>query len=205
MRLNEVMAPLASALLVAGYSGEQASASGVSAQTPTQEQIALTPDQLPIQKSLNSFRNRVLLKHQAIILMEACVAWPNDSGGVTVTWNPGIGEVPSAGGGKERYYIFSYHDSKYHPPWGPLNGAPMLSPQAMTLAFRPKHPIKGGLDRKLSTHEARGANGISHYNDIQTGEPVMATALVKGPFTSKHVAEICVDLRDDTPLSGIIS
>src|SRR3989344_5498227 len=170
MKIAEVMAPLAAAgVLMAGVGSEKTAL----AQEKTRAGEAggqFEPS--PMQESLNSFRNRVLMKHQARILMSACVAWPNISRGITVTWNPGVGEVP-VNGENESYFIFSTHNKKYKPSWGPLNGPFLGSPEAMVLVFQPTRSIKGGLLRYLSTKEIRSKSGRSFYKDRQTGQPVM--------------------------------
>jgi len=153
--------------------------------------------------SLNKFRNNVIRSHRVSeVLLGACVAWGNESGGITVTLNPGIGEVES-GGKKYDFLVFSTHDSRYTPSWGPLNGPEIGSPEVLTLAFLPRVIPRGSiLNRPVSKQEKRDAKGRRFYTDIQTGAPIMDTELTKGPLSSKRVASVCSDLRQDDPKSA---
>ena len=206
MRIKEAVAPIAAAvvLLTTGCSNEENSAKSdrVPRTEPTQPMPYLSPYEkwrVAMQESLNRFRNEVLTNHQAKIVLGACVAWENDTGGTTVTLNPGIGEF-SSDTEKYDYLIFSAHNPKYNPDWGPLNGPEIGSESVITLVFMPDKPVKGGLNRILSDKELETKNGQRHYTDTQTGEPVMNTALAKGPFTSEFVGDVCDALRYDEPI-----
>jgi hypothetical protein len=203
MRIREVVAPVvAGAFLATGCGAEQSSEPKVIT-APKQEQTK-SPEQIEIeayQKSLSDYRNGVLYKHQARILMGSCVAWGNTSGGITVTLNPGIGEV-NVNGRKKKYFIFSTHDKRYKPSWGPLNGPELLSVEPIVLAFHPDEPVKGGLLRVLSAKQTRDRNHRTYYMDRQSGNHVLETILEDGPFTEKHVANVCNELRDDGPFSS---
>ncbi len=176
--------------------------SGVGAETPgtalAQETKADTAELNPTQRTLNDYRNRLILKHQARVLLDTCVAWNNAEGGTTVTWNPGVALEGSIIDKENRsFYIFSTHDPRYKPTWGPLNGPPISSKEASLFIFKPKHKIKGGVDRRISKNEYKGKNGTRYYRDIQTGEPVINTLLYPELLDHGEIAEVCVALRDD--------
>jgi hypothetical protein len=192
------MAPIAASALLAAGCGSHSGVTPEKATVSTKTEEAHPDSTNLIMDSLNSFRNQVILHHKAAeILLGSCVAWGNQSGELTVTLNPGIGKV-AIGGKNHDFFIFSTHDPRYKPDWGPLNGPEVGSPDAMTLVFKPKVIPQDGIEnRKLSKKEHKDSAGHRFYVDLQTGESVMNTALVPGPFTQERVSAVCDDLRKD--------
>ncbi len=190
MRLKQALVPLALAATVAG-SGEILPEAGAAAKNLRPN----TEEQSPMQKTLNEFRNDVLLKHQARIMLGTCVAWPNDGAGTTVTLNPGLAES-----GGDEFYIFSFHDPRYRPDWGPLNGPELLSADAdlviMTtdIAIDAKHP------RKLSSREMEDSTGQRYFEDLKTKQPVMDTVLVPRRLSMSGITAVCAMLKNHKPI-----
>lgn len=198
--IKEVAPPLvaAVALFAGGCGGDHQPTTAVQTAGIEQTQPAPTvterdPATQAYLDSLNRFRRRILEKHKARILLSACVAWPNSVGGLTVTLNPGVATAEVARQ-KVDYYIFSVQDESAPLPAWPMNGPSLNDGQAMTLVFQPEEKIKGGLDRTLSK-AAVHQDGQVYYRDTQTGEPVIDTKLTSGPFTPKHVGEVCLSLK----------
>ena len=201
MRLKETLTPIAiaGALFAAGC-GREHSPKVKAVTTPEQEQTqpqdnaaSSDPSIKALQESMKIYRERVAKRHRAQVLLGSCVAWENSTG-ITVTLNPGILLTKTG----ELYYIFSAYDEHYQPPIIQMDGPQVVN--AMTLAFKPKNHTTGGSDRKLSHNAVHDNNDQIYYEDQQSGEPVMNTALDRGPLTESNVAEICNDLRQHTPL-----
>ena len=190
MKIHEALAPVAAAALLAGCgsSGHSAAknfeaASNAPAKTPPTRVNPADKWTADMEKSLNNYRNDVLLRHRARIALGMCVAWPtrltDGEGGTAVTLNPGV--VESEG---EEYYVFSTHLPQYTPSWGPLNGPSFLSPDAEVVIMTENHVIDAKTERKLSKTEEHDASGQRYFEDTISHEPVIDTALLPGELSA---------------------
>lgn len=151
--------------------------------------------------NLNSFRRDVWNRHNAQIFMGACVAWPNETGGLTVTLDPGLVSIGS-GQSEQNYLIFTGREDKGpEATLLPMNGPAVGDGEVLTLAFRPKN-IAGGLNRELSSGVIHDRNGQAYYEDMQTALPVLDTALVSGPTSVDFVSSVCDALQHHQPVPG---
>lgn len=138
-------------------------------------------------------------RHNAQIFMGACVAWPNATGGLTVTLDPGLVSIGS-GQSEQNYLIFTGREGdRSKTTLIPMNGPAVGDQEVLTLAFRPKN-IAGGLSRELSPGVIHDGNGQAYYEDMQTGLPVLDTALVNGPTSANFVASACDALQYHKPV-----
>lgn len=201
MRIREALAPIAAASLLAGCGSHVAHSNESLA--PAAKEVATTPAQLDpsiqqandIEKTLNTFRNRVLFRHQARIALGMCVAWPttlpDGRPGTTVTLNPGV-----AGLKQQEFYVFSTHDTHYRPTWGPLNGPEFLSPEAEVVIMTRGLVIDAKSERSLSFAESHDeVNKSGYYSEVNTGQPVMDTILLPGEVAGSGLKRVCLELK----------
>jgi len=168
---------------------------------PKSSELPSTHTGDPMLDSLNSFRRDILTDHTAQILLGACVAWPNAANGLTVTLNPGVASFKKSSGKKINYYVFESPDSRTASGLIEMNGLAVSDPQALTMV-RPLEGIEGGLQRKLAPKVVTDQNGQMHYEDLQSSQPVLNTALVSGPMTAEHAVNVCLALERQESLPG---
>jgi hypothetical protein len=166
----------------------------------------------PICDTLDKFRQRVIEKHRAKIILGLCIAWPNTENGITATINPGTVRSTFKDG-EFSYPIFSAELNAGDAPYleqmnGPvsvtLNSGKSFdeSPDVILEYFRTDRTTETR-DHSLSKDPVRDQAGNLHFEDTKTGEPLMATGLTKEPFNKQTAAASCKALRDHTPLPGV--
>lgn len=201
MRIKETLAPLSAAVLLTGCAAGSHETATKAQKTVTETSTSTIPKLSKAQKwtfdmeqTLNRFRNDVLFKHEARIALGACVAWPSylsdGSPATNVTLNPGLAETEG-----DEYYIFSTHDPRFKPSWGPLNGPKLLSPKADLLILTKGHYIDAKTPRKLLPREQKDKSGQRFFEDAKTKEPVMDTAIIPGILALHSIENACVALK----------
>lgn len=198
MKLREAIAPLTAAAILAGCGSGSPNSAPVThpAKQRPSGPLATPPVSkwtMDMEKSLNTYRNNVLYKHQARIALGMCVAWPTTSSNgevaTNVTLNPGVAESEN-----EQFYVFSTHIAKYDPTWGPLNGPDFLSPDATVILMTDSEIIDAKTERRLVPGEMRDVGGHQYFKDAVTKEPVLDTVLVQGNLPIGAIKRVCIEL-----------
>lgn len=210
MRLKESLAPLSAAVLLTGCAANTHAQISMAEHPKTppstiQSNKNLTKAEkwtLDMQRTLNDFRNMVLIKHEARLALGMCVGWPSylsdGEPATNVTLNLGIAESE----GRE-YYIFSTHDPRFNPSWGPLNGPEFLSPDAEIVLMTTQNYINAKTPRKLLPEEEKDKTGQRYFEDYKTNEPVLDTAVIPGNLSVRGVKNACIELSKHKILTKI--
>ena len=165
--------------------------------TTTNEDQA-DPD--PYIAALHKFRQDITKKGQARFFMGACVAWPNQDEGLTVTINPGIAEVETG----ENFLVFTAsHKQKSKKLEATLMDGPEIGdPRVLTLAFNPN--IKKGSPGTVKGKLVRRKNGQVTYVDEVSGKTLANTVILPNtPPVVEIVEETCTALRKDKKIPEV--
>lgn len=151
-----------------------------------------------METALNAFRDDFYKRRKADILMGFCMGWKNQSGGITVTYDPGLigwqekGQTVTAPVFEATDHIKQDGDVTL------LNGPDTGDEGMITLVFDQSSIRLPKLQRTIGSRLVHGNDGDVYHTDIEdTGWPLINTRLVAGPFTEKHVGDVCQALRDD--------
>jgi hypothetical protein len=169
----------------------------------------------PLAESLNNYRDGVNFGRKARVVLNSCVAWQNATG-ITVTQNPGVDTVKLKEGDYS-YFVFSAADSdKQFPLIQQMNGPQALVTKdgqvfgggpAGTILNVDLEKQKGYLahatERKIAPKPTFADNGQIYHTDAATGEPLMNTAVVEGPYTDERVTAVCDALRAAAPIASL--
>lgn len=150
--------------------------------------------------ALHKFRQDITKKGQARFFMGACVAWPNQDEGLTVTINPGIAEVETG----ENFLVFTAsHKQKSKKLEATLMDGPEIGdPRVLTLAFNPN--IKKGSPDTVKGKLVRRKNGQVTYVDEVSGKTLANTAILPDtPPVVEIVEETCTALRKDQKIPEV--
>lgn len=150
--------------------------------------------------AIYKFREDITKEGRAKFLMGACVAWPNQLDGITVTINPGIAEPE----GSEGFLVFSAVEDKTakNPEVALMNGPEIGDPSVLTLAYNPK--IKKGFSEKVRGKIGKRKNGQLTYVDTNSGKTLANTVVLpQVPPVLEIVEETCTALRKDQKIPEV--
>lgn len=221
---KRIATALVAASLYAGCGGENPNTQGETPPKPVptinvpHDRHPLTPEMRARMRtdglfaSLINFRERILVRRSARVLMGACVAWPNASGGITATINPGEVSYTDEGGDKVSYNAFSVLLDPQDPSTlTQLNGPELVKRKDGSLDgydnvalefFRKNGRVKLEV-RPLSDQPTEDSQGRVYFRDRETGEPIMLTGLAPyAEFTETNIRAACDDLLHHQPLPG---
>lgn len=159
----------------------------IKATTATNEQV----DPSPHTAAIHKFRQNMTEKGRNMYMMGTCVAWPNQTEGLTITLNPGIAEPT----GEDSYLVFSaFDDTKPSKQDVILMDGPIAGdPSVLTLAFKPK--IEEGFFDNVQGKVKKQKNGQLSYVDTNTGESLANTVVLpKAPPVQEIVESVCTAL-----------
>lgn len=150
--------------------------------------------------ALYKFREDITKEGRTRFLMGACVAWPNQLEGITVTINPGIVEAE----GGEGYFVFSAIKDKSakNPKVTLMNGPELGDTSVLTLAYNPK--VNGDFNDKVKGKIEKRKNGQVTYVDEVSGKTLANTAILPNtPPVVEIVEETCTALRKDQKIPKV--
>lgn len=143
----------------------------------------------PLQESMAKVRQD-FARHQGRVLLDLCVGWPNQSGGITVTIDPILASLKKPNRHKEEYYVFSAVDKNSDPDKIiPMDG-PSLNSSLIATAIYHFHRHQGEV-RKISSLLHKDTNGQRYYTDTETHLPVMDTVVTGGPVRPQRFEDVC--------------
>ena len=168
----------------------------IKATTVTNEQVAPSPHAAAIHK----FREDMTKKGEDRYLMGACVAWPNQSEGITVTLNPGVAQPE----GEDPFLVFSATDDTdpKNPDVVLMDGPVAGDPDVLTLAFRPN--VDGDFFDNVQGKVKKQKNGQLSYVDVNSGESLANTVVLpKAPPVQEIVSAVCTALRKEEKIPKV--
>ena len=167
----------------------------------------------PMFNSLVQFRQKILTRRQAKVMVGACIAWGNTSGGITVVLNPGQ-QTFKDGENTVDYPVFT----RLSEPNDPSSLLQMNGPVTVTdpegkilqdeagdnlaLELYKKDGRVSLQDRPISDQPIQDSQGRVYFKDARTHEPLMLTGLAPVPISEQNVADACDALRHHTALPG---
>lgn len=150
--------------------------------------------------ALYKFREDITKEGRTRFLMGACVAWPNQEEGLTVTINPGIAEAETG----ESFLVFTSSDKQKSKKLEAtlMDGPEIGDPSVLTLAFNPN--IKKGSPDTVKGKLVRRKNGQVTYVDEVSGKTLANTAILPDtPPVVEIVEETCTALRKDKKIPEV--
>lgn len=151
--------------------------------------------------ALDQFRQDITETGRVDVMMGACIAWPNQEDGLTVTLNPGVAKTKDG----EDFFVVSgtYKDKSGELKSVLMDGPVTDDPSVLTLAYDPK--ITQGSPKTLRGELETRDNGQLTYVDQVSGKTIANTVVLQDtPPVVETIESTCTSLQKDKKIPKVL-